>query len=67
MPALEAAQRWKETWESAWGRKDADAIVALYARGCVYRSLAFRAPGHGHAWNEASGRVPPYDARNASG
>ena len=39
-----AARRWAETWANAWPRRDADAIVALYAGEHVYRALPFRAP-----------------------
>jgi len=45
--AIEAARRWKETWEQAWPRGDWTAVAALYAPSAVYRALAFRAPDEG--------------------
>jgi hypothetical protein len=39
-----AAGTWAETWSTAWPRRDADVIAALYADGASYRALAFREP-----------------------
>ena len=44
-----AARLWAETWERAWPRFDAEAIVALYADEPTYRALAFREPDLGLA------------------
>jgi hypothetical protein len=44
-----AARRWAATWERAWPATDTDAIVALYAAGATYRSVAFREPDRGPA------------------
>jgi SnoaL-like domain len=38
----EAAERFARVWEASWPRGDADAILALYAAGCVHRSMPFR-------------------------
>jgi hypothetical protein len=37
-----AARRWRDTWLAAWPRRDAAAVVALYAEGAVYRAHPFR-------------------------
>ena len=47
MLVIDAARRWKETWEHAWPRGDIDAIAALYAPSANYRALAFRDPYRG--------------------
>jgi ketosteroid isomerase-like protein len=44
---VDAAERWRRTWQDAWPRHDVDAIVALYAPEAAYRSVAFRAPSTG--------------------
>jgi hypothetical protein len=44
---LDAARRWKDTWESGWPRGDADAIAGLYSPSATYRALAFRKPNQG--------------------
>ena len=44
-----AAQHWADTWSSAWPRRDAGAIAALYAGTALYRSPAFRQPFAGLA------------------
>jgi len=49
MDAETAARRWADTWSRAWPRRDAEAIVALYADTVVYRSPAFRQPDLGLA------------------
>ncbi len=36
------AHRWARVWERAWRERDADAIEALYADGCVFRTHPFR-------------------------
>jgi uncharacterized protein (TIGR02246 family) len=45
----EAARRWAETWEAGWRNHDVDAVAALYAPDCVYRSHPFRPPNQGRA------------------
>jgi nuclear transport factor 2 (NTF2) superfamily protein len=47
MHTVDAAERWRRTWQDAWPRHDTDAIAALYAAGTSYRNLAFRAPHRG--------------------
>ena len=49
MLAVDAARRWKNTWEEDWPRGDVDAIAALYAPSSTYRALAFRNPNEGIA------------------
>jgi ketosteroid isomerase-like protein len=49
METRSAAVRWADTWVSAWRSHDADAVVALYAEGCVHRSTPFREPYRGRA------------------
>lgn len=49
MPAIDAAERWRQTWETAWPRRDVEAIAALYAPSVTYRALAFRRPDEGIA------------------
>ena len=44
MDTAEAARRWAAEWERSWREHDVDAIDALYAEGCVFRSAPFRAP-----------------------
>jgi hypothetical protein len=39
-----AARAWAAVWASAWPRKDAESIAALYADDAPYRALAFRQP-----------------------
>lgn len=40
--SADAPRRWANTWERAWREHDVDAIAALYADGCVFRSEPFR-------------------------
>lgn len=47
MLAIDAARRWRDTWEHGWPRGDVDAIAALYAPSATYRALAFREPDQG--------------------
>ena len=47
MLAIDAAERWRRTWESAWPRRDVEAIAALYAAAVGYRALAFRKADEG--------------------
>jgi nuclear transport factor 2 (NTF2) superfamily protein len=44
LDAEQAARRWADTWASAWPRKDAESIAALYSEEAAYRALAFREP-----------------------
>jgi len=37
-----AAKRWARVWERGWRERDAEAIGALYADGCVFRTHPFR-------------------------
>ena len=45
--SFDAAQRWRDTWETAWPRRDIEAIAALYSPACAYRALVFRDPDAG--------------------
>jgi hypothetical protein len=47
MDAEAAGRRWADTWSQAWPKRDAEAIVALYAESVVYRSPPFRPPDLG--------------------
>jgi SnoaL-like domain len=47
MPAVDAAERWRQTWETGWPRRDVEAIVALYAPSATYRAHAFRRADEG--------------------
>ena len=47
MDPEEAARRWAATWTTAWQAHDVEAVVALYAEGCVHRSAPFRPPHRG--------------------
>ncbi|MER6125737.1 nuclear transport factor 2 family protein [Streptomyces sp. NPDC001795] len=49
MDTAEAARRFVRVWERAWAAHDVEAILALYARDCVHRSMPFRAPHRGRA------------------
>jgi ketosteroid isomerase-like protein len=40
-----AAERWARQWEAGWRAHDIDAIAALYAEECVFRSAPLR-PAH---------------------
>jgi ketosteroid isomerase-like protein len=40
----EAVSRWAEVWAAGWRAHDVEAIAALYADDCVYRSTPFRQP-----------------------
>ena len=44
-----AARAWAAGWERAWWARDADAVAALYAEDCVFRSHPFRNPHLGRA------------------
>jgi len=44
-----AARAWASGWERAWRAHDADAVAALYADDCVFRSHPFRDPHVGRA------------------
>lgn len=45
----DAAARWARTWHDAWEALDVEAIVELYAEGCVFSSEPFRVPYRGRA------------------
>ncbi|MGW1029403.1 nuclear transport factor 2 family protein [Streptomyces sp. NPDC002577] len=47
MKTAEAARRFVAVWETAWAGHDVEAILALYADGCVHRSMPFREPHRG--------------------
>jgi ketosteroid isomerase-like protein len=47
MLVIDAARRWKDTWEQAWPRGDVEAITAIYAPSATYRAVAFRKPDQG--------------------
>ena len=49
MLVIDAARRWKDTWEQGWARGDVDAVAALYAPSATYRAVAFRKPNQGIA------------------
>jgi ketosteroid isomerase-like protein len=64
METREAAERFVRVWERAWARHDVDALLALYAEGCVHRSMPFREPHRGRdelaaylRWSFADERV----------
>jgi nuclear transport factor 2 (NTF2) superfamily protein len=42
MDTEEAVSNWVAAWTSAWPRRDAEPIAALYADDAPYRALAFR-------------------------
>lgn len=44
METLEAALRWRDTWERGWRAREGAEIVALYAEGAYFRSHPFRDP-----------------------
>jgi ketosteroid isomerase-like protein len=44
METVEAARRWRDTWERAWPAKDVEAIRSLYGEHAVFRSHPFREP-----------------------
>jgi ketosteroid isomerase-like protein len=46
--AIDAAQRWAQTWRDAWPVRDTEAIVGLYAAKCRHSSAPFREPYEGH-------------------
>ena len=62
MDVVEAAQRWKQTWERGWPAKDAEAIAALYADGAAYRSHPMRDPEPGAALGYTSRQFPLEEA-----
>ena len=49
MDVQDAARRWADGWERAWRAQDPDAVAALYADDCVFRSHPFRDPHVGRA------------------
>ncbi|MDQ1043059.1 nuclear transport factor 2 family protein [Streptomyces sp. V4I2] len=49
METGEAAERFVRVWERAWAVHDVEALLELYAEGCVHRSMPFRAPHRGRA------------------
>jgi hypothetical protein len=49
---LALGRRWRDTWEEAWPRRDADAIVGLYAADARYRAHPLRDPGSPRAYVE---------------
>ncbi|WP_326585040.1 nuclear transport factor 2 family protein [Streptomyces sp. NBC_00481] len=64
MDTAEAAQRFVEVWRWAWSAHDVDAILELYAKDCVHRSMPFREPHRGRdelaeylRWSFADERV----------
>jgi hypothetical protein len=74
--ATEWASRWADGYERAWRSKDADAAVALYAPGVVYRSHPFREPRRGRdgvraytadAFDEEEDQDPRFGTPIASG
>ena len=52
MDARLAAQRWADTWATAWMAKDAEAVASLYAEGAAFRSHPFRELQHPRAYAE---------------
>jgi ketosteroid isomerase-like protein len=44
MDTRDAARRWADAWEHAWREHDAEALRAVYAEDCVFRSHPFREP-----------------------
>ena len=49
MQTHEAAERFLRVWQRAWAEHDVEALLELYAEGCVHRSMPFRAPHRGRA------------------
>ncbi|MFE5916414.1 nuclear transport factor 2 family protein [Streptomyces sp. NPDC056468] len=49
METREAAERFVRVWQRAWTEHDVDALLELYAEGCVHRSMPFREPHRGRA------------------
>jgi len=49
METREAAERFVRVWQRAWPEHDVDALLELYAEGCVHRSMPFREPHRGRA------------------
>ena len=49
MDVRSAARRWAATWEAAWERLDAEAIIGLYRPDAGYVSAPFRDPDRGPA------------------
>ncbi|MGW2962439.1 nuclear transport factor 2 family protein [Streptomyces sp. NPDC001220] len=47
MDTREAAERFVRVWERGWAAHDVDLLLALYAEGCVHRSMPFREPHRG--------------------
>ncbi|MGN6377918.1 MAG: nuclear transport factor 2 family protein [Gaiellales bacterium] len=44
MTTREAAERWRETWLTAWPRLEPEPIIALYAEGARLQSHPYREP-----------------------
>ena len=61
--SADAARHWADTWARAWREHDAEAIAALYADNCLFRSEPFRDaddPGRYARWafaDEAAAEV----------
>ncbi|MFF4536168.1 nuclear transport factor 2 family protein [Streptomyces aureus] len=47
MDTATAARRFVGVWQRAWAAHDVEAILELYADGCVHRSMPFREPHRG--------------------
>ncbi|WP_406450387.1 hypothetical protein [Streptomyces sp. NBC_01622] len=44
MATRAAAERFVRVWAPAWAEHDVDALLELYADGCVHRPMPFREP-----------------------
>jgi ketosteroid isomerase-like protein len=65
METIEAAWRWRDTWQRAWAAQDVDAVRSLYGAQAVFRSHPFRDPHLGSegaagyaSWAFASEEAP---------
>jgi hypothetical protein len=65
METIEAAWRWRDTWQRAWPAQDVDAVRSLYGAHAVFRSHPFRDPHVGSegaagyaSWAFASEEAP---------
>ena len=65
METVEAARRWRDTWQRAWPAQDVDAVRSLYGEHAVFRSHPFREPRLGSegaagyaSWAFASEEAP---------
>ena len=47
MDGVEAARRWRDTWERRWPARDLEAIIGLYHPDVIYASEPLRAPFRG--------------------